>query len=314
MTDIGPDGPHAYHVPVLVEEVMAFLKKGGEGLFLDGTLGGGGHAHALLTACRNCRILGLDKDPEALAGARVRLEAFGTRVRFQQGSFQAAAADPEVQRDGLAGALLDLGVSSHQLDDDRRGFTMRPGAALDMRMGGGGPTAMEYLASASEGELIRDLTRGDAPKPRRLARSLIRRRESRPLETSDDLVGALEAALRRPATHGEKARAFQAVRIAVNGELDALTEALPAIREVLRPGGVLVVLSYHSGEDAVVKRAFRDWSDPGRGIPAKVPLRADETAALGETLTRRPVTASDREIERNPRARPARLRAWRKAS
>ncbi|NNM34010.1 MAG: 16S rRNA (cytosine(1402)-N(4))-methyltransferase RsmH [Gemmatimonadetes bacterium] len=293
---------------------MTVLKQGGEGLFLDGTLGGGGHAHALLTACANCRVLGVDKDPRALDRARVRLEEFGTRIRFRQGSFHLAVEDPEVRKEGLAGALLDLGVSSHQLDDDSRGFTIRPGAPLDMRMGEEGATAMEYLAEVSERSLIRDLTRGDAPKPRPLARSVVRRRQSRPLKTSDDLVGALEAALRRPATHAEKARTFQAVRIAVNGELDALGDALPAIREALRPGGVLVVLSYHSGEDAGVKKAFRDWSDPGWGIPAKVPLRADETAALGDTLTRRPVVASDRETELNPRARPARLRAWRKAS
>ena len=314
MTGVGSDDPHAYHVPVLVEEVMTFLREGGEGLFLDGTVGGGGHAHALLTACPECRVLGVDKDPEALDRARRRLEPFGARARLQQASFEVAARDPEVMGTGLAGALLDLGVSSHQLDDDDRGFTMRPGASLDMRMGPDGRTAAEYLAVATEPELSRDLTRGDAPKPRRLARAILRRRERRPFETSDDLVGALESALRRPATHAEKARVFQAVRIAVNGEMEALREALPAIREVLNPGGVLVVLSYHSGEDAVVKKAFRDWSDPGRGIPPKVPLRSDESRALGETLTRRPVVATDAEVEGNPRARPARLRAWRKAS
>ena len=290
------------------------MREGGEGLFLDGTLGGGGHAHALLSTCPNCRVLGVDKDPQALERAQARLQEFGSRIRYRQASFHEAVQDPEIQREGLAGALLDLGVSSHQLDEDARGFTMRSGAPLDMRMGSEGPTAADYLVAVNERELARDLARGDAPKARALARSIVRRRGDRPMKTSDDLVAVLESTLRRPATHGEKARTFQAVRIAVNDELGALEAALPRVRDSLRPGGVLVVLSYHSGEDALVKKAFRDWSDPGRGVPAKVPLRSDESRALGSSLTRRPVMASESEAERNPRARPVRLRAWRKAA
>ncbi|MDH3222178.1 MAG: 16S rRNA (cytosine(1402)-N(4))-methyltransferase RsmH [Gemmatimonadota bacterium] len=310
----GEGDADSYHVPVLVEEVMTYLTQGGDGLYLDGTLGGGGHAFALLSACPGCCLLGIDRDPEALARAQIRLAPFEARVRLLLGSFLDAVDDPQVRGEGLAGALLDLGVSSHQLDHDRRGFSMRPGLSLDMRMGQDGATAADYLASASEAALLQDLRSGDAPRPRALARSIVARRGRRPLAVSDDLVGVLESVLGRPATHSEKARVFQAVRIAVNEELAVLEEALPALRDALNPGGVLVVLSYHSGEDASVKRMFHTWSDPGRGIPPKVPLRQHEMSALGETLTRKPVLAGPAEVAANPRSRPARLRAWRKAA
>ena len=303
-----------YHRPVLVEEVMTYLAGGG-GLYLDGTVGGGGHAAALLERCPECRILALDRDPEALEAARARLSPFQDRVCFAQKSFQDVGDRPGLPGEELAGALLDLGVSSHQLNSDRRGFTFRRGAPLDMRMDTGSSlTAAGFLATAPKAELIRAFRAGQAPRPPALAARIVARRAARPPRTSDDLVAVLESVLARRATHAEKARLFQALRIRVNGEIDALEEALPAIRDALRPGGVFVVISYHSVEDGVVKRAFREWSDPSHGLPHRLPVRAADLKARGSVLTRKPVTPADEEIEANRRARPARLRAWRRAA
>lgn len=303
-----------YHAPALVEDVVSRLVTR-DGLYLDGTVGGGGHAEAILARRPGCRVLAVDRDPEALEAARTRLSPHGERVLFARMSFRDAAGHPARGDEGFAGALLDLGVSSHQLDRERRGFTFRRGAPLDMRMDQGAPrTAAHLLAEAPQRELAHMLRDGQAPRPSALAAKIVRRRSSRPLRTSDDLVAVLEATLARRSTHAEKARLFQALRVRVNDEIAALEEGLPRIRDALGPGGVFVVISYHSVEDGVVKRAFRDWSDPSRGLPRRLPVRAAELAPLGSVLTRRPITAGPAEREANPRARPARLRAWRKAA
>ena len=315
--DAADEGAAAgHHRPVLVEEVVTCLAEGqgssGGGLYLDGTVGGGGHAAALLERSPRCRLLAVDRDPEALRAARRRLSFVAERVRLARMSFRDAAGDPEVRSEGLAGALLDLGVSSWQLDEDARGFTFRRGAPLDMRMDPEAPeTAAAFLASASRAELLRALRRGDAPRPAALAQRIVRRRRARPLRTSDDLVAVLESTLRRRAGPSEKARLFQALRMHVNDEVGALEEALPAIRDALRPGAVLVVVSYHSVEDRIVKRAFRSWSDPGADLPRRLPVRAADTSA-GATLTPKPVVPDAAEVAANPRARSARLRAWRR--
>lgn len=303
-----------YHRPVLVEETMSYLYGGG-GLYLDGTVGGGGHSETLLERCRDCRVLAVDRDPEALEAARSRLRRFAERAMLGHMSFRRACRDPRVRAEGLAGALLDLGVSSHQLDARERGFSFRRGTVLDMRMDPRAPlTAAAFLASASRAELMRALREGQAPRPAALAARIVRRRADRPLRTSDDLVAVLESVLGRRAAHAEKARLFQALRIRVNGEIEALQEALPVIRDTLLPGAALVVISYHSVEDGVVKRAFRDWSDPSHGLPRRLPVRAAELESRGTVLTRKPVTPDSAEAEANPRARAARLRAWRRAA
>ena len=303
-----------YHRPVLVDEVMRYLI-GGDGLYLDGTVGGGGHAHAVLERCRGCRVVGLDRDGEALEAARARLSGFRGRVRLARASFRDVGDDLQLRVEGLAGALLDLGVSSRQLDSDRRGFTFRRGVALDMRMDPEGAlTAEAFLAAAPKGELLAALRAGQAPRCASLANRIVRRRAERPLRTSDDLVAVLESVLARRATHAEKARVFQALRIRVNDEIDALGVALPAIRKLMRPGATMVVISYHSVEDGVVKRAFREWSDPSHGLPPRLPVRHSELVSLGTVLTRKPVRPGPEEIATNARARPARLRAWRRAA
>ena len=303
-----------YHEPVLSNAVLRFLSPGGEQLYLDGTVGGGGHARRILEECHGCRVLAVDRDPEALETARAALGEYSDRVRFLHSRFDRAPADIEVRDRGLDGALLDLGVSSHQLDEEDRGFTFRRGVALDMRVDTTeGNDAAFLLASASEDRLVsvfRDY--GEEPRARRLAREILKRRASAPLETSDDLVAALSVTLRRSPSAQDKARIFQAVRIAVNEELESLEMGLPAIREVLNDRAILVVIAYHSLEDRVVKNAFREWSKACI-CPPELPLCACRGVSLGETLTRKPVRPDRDEAGRNPRARSARLRAWQRA-
>jgi 16S rRNA (cytosine1402-N4)-methyltransferase len=304
-----------YHEPVLSREVLEFLSPEGERLYMDGTLGGGGHTKAMLEACETCRVLGVDRDPQAIAEAREVLAPYRERVRFIQTRFDRGPEDIEVKGEGLDGALLDLGVSSHQLDEDTRGFAFRRGLALDMRMDSSeGPDARTFLAEAEEEELARVFREyGEEPRARRLAREVVKRRATAPLETSDDLVAAISVALGKSPTQRDKARIFQAVRIAVNEEMESLERGLPAFREALKEGGVLVVIAYHSLEDRIVKNAFREWSK-ACVCPPELPVCICRGEPLGETLTRKPVRPDDAEIERNPRARSARLRAWRRAA
>ena len=303
-----------YHEPVMGHEVLELLAPSDGGLYLDGTAGGGGHTRMILEACETCRVIAVDRDPEALVEARGALADVRARVRFVSARFDEALIDPEIQDRGLDGALLDLGVSSHQLDADDRGFTFRRGARLDMRMGGEGPDATAFLAEADEDELthvFRDF--GEEPKARRLAREVAKRRATEPLSTSDDLVAAMAVSFGRSPSAKEKARIFQAVRIAVNEELDALEAGLPAIRDVMKAGGVMVVIAYHSLEDRAVKNAFREWSR-ACVCPPELPVCTCRGEPLGETLTRKVLRPTAEEVERNPRARSARLRAWRRAA
>jgi len=300
---------------VLVGEVLDLLAPDGRGIFLDGTLGGGGHTEAILARCPECTVLAVDRDGEALREALERLAPWGARFRAVQSGFDRAVEAHGLSKGSLDGVLLDLGVSSHQLDDDPRGFAFRRGVPLDMRMGvqEDAPTAAELLNEGEEAELGRIFREyGEEPRGRRLAREVIRRRATRSFEVSDDLVNALAGTLGRAPLAREKARVFQALRIAVNRELEALEEALPRFRDALRPGGRLVVIAYHSLEDRIVKHTFREWSR--RCIcPPELPRCQCTGVAAGETLTTRPVYPTDEETARNPRARSARLRAWRKA-
>ncbi|HEX5438763.1 MAG TPA: 16S rRNA (cytosine(1402)-N(4))-methyltransferase RsmH [Gemmatimonadaceae bacterium] len=301
-----------YHTPVLVDEVLTLLR--GAGHVLDATLGGGGHAQALLE--HGVAVTALDRDPDALAAARTRLRAFELTGQFRPvlGNFASLDTLPAVAGQRYGGILLDLGVSSHQLDDLERGFSFREAAPLDMRMGRDAlVTAAMLLNSSSERELAHIFRAyGDEPRSTRLAREVVRRRATRPFSTSDDLVAAIRGALGPRSGPPDFARLFQAVRIAVNGELGALSTALPALRDQLEPGGAMVVIAYHSGEDRLVKHAFREWSADCI-CPPRQPVCTCRGHPLGETLTRRPIEASQAERERNPRARSAKLRAWRAA-
>jgi 16S rRNA (cytosine1402-N4)-methyltransferase len=304
----------SYHAPVMVEEVLRYLAPERGGVFLDGTLGGGGHAEAVLERGAEATVVGVDRDPDALREAGSRLARFGERVRLVRANYADAVAVAEIATGSLAGALLDLGISSHQIDVAERGFTFRAGAPLDMRMGQGSgsePTAADLLNTRSEEELANIFYRyGEEKRSRRLARVIASMRAERPLATSDDLVEAMDRSLTRP-TAQDRARIFQALRIAVNGEIEALERALPDLREALMPGGVLVVLSYHSLEDRVVKDSFREWSRDCI-CPPQLPVCMCRGVALGTLLTRKPLAAGAAEVARNVRARSARLRAWRR--
>ncbi|MFO7894005.1 MAG: 16S rRNA (cytosine(1402)-N(4))-methyltransferase RsmH [Longimicrobiales bacterium] len=300
-----------YHTPVLVEEVVRRLEPRRGGLYFDGTLGGGGHSEAILEAGPEARVLGVDRDPEALAEARERLLAYGARFEARAGDYGDVAERLEVE---LAGALLDLGVSSHQIDVLERGFTFRAGAPLDMRMGAEGRTAADILNDYEEDELVRVLREyGEEKRAWPVVRRIVSRRRSEPFRTSEQLVSVLEDVYGHRLSPQDKARVFQALRIEVNDEMRSLDRALPALREALEPGGVFVVIAYHSLEDRRVKNAFREWSRTCI-CPPDLPVCVCRGEPLGETLTRNIVRPTDEEIERNPRARSARLRAWRKAA
>ncbi len=282
---------------------------------LDCTLGGGGHSLAMLQAGVQT-VVGVDRDPDALAAAALRLHDFAASGKFSAVQSNYATINDLPALDGLVfdGILLDLGISSHQIDETDRGFSFRPGARLDMRMGDDvAQSAADILNDEDEATLTRLFSEfGDEPRAARLAREIVRRRSTKPFETSDDLVGAIRAVLGARSGAGDFARLFQAVRIAVNDELPGLTRALPALRDRLSPSGRLAVIAYHSGEDRIVKNAFRDWSATCI-CPPKMPVCTCRGRALGTTLTRRALIASQDEILRNPRARSAKLRAWQNA-
>ncbi len=303
------------HTPVMPDEVLRWLRPECGGVFLDATVGGAGHAIRLLEAGSAVRVIGIDQDAEAIEAARRRLASAGERVKLIRANFRDVARPGfAAEMDGLAGALMDLGVSSHQIDTQERGFSFRPGTPLRMRMDEEARetrSAAELLNRADERELGRVFRDGEERRWRTLSREVVRRRKIRPFITSDDLVAALSAVLGRSAQEKRKARLFQALRIAVNDELAALGEGLEGIRGRLAPGGRLAVLSYHSLEDRLVKDAFRNWSADCR-CPPGLPECRCRGRSLGRTLTRRPLRPSAGEVAGNPRARSARLRVWEK--
>ena len=296
--------PDDFHVPVLVEAVRRLAD--GRRRVVDATVGGGGHSAALRAA--GATVLAIDRDPEAIAAARDRLGDVG--MRYEVGSFAASKVLTAIATFEPDFILLDLGVSSRQLDVDERGFSFRPGVPLDMRMSQSGPTAADLLNTWAEPEL-RDLFRTAADEPRagRVARAIVERRERTPFATSDDLVGAIRRSLGPRSGPGDFARLFQAVRIGVNDELTALEGTLPVLRSSLVAGGVLAVISYHSGEDRLVKTAFRSWAASCR-CPPRQPVCTCEGRPFGRLLTRRPLMPSAEECTANVRARSARLRAF----
>lgn len=305
-----PSSETGYHAPVLLAEVVGLLENAKS--VLDGTLGGGGHAEALLMKGKD--VTGIDRDAEAVAAARARLTAYEQKGRFSavQTTYDALDDFPLLEARTFDAVLLDLGVSSRQFDAESRGFTFREGAALDMRMGGTQETAAEILNDREERELARIFKEyGDEPRAARLAREVVRRRGREPFSTSDDLVKAIRGALGPRSGPPDFARLFQALRIAVNDELEGLRRALPSLRGRLNSSGTMVIITYHSGEDRIVKNCFRDWST-ACVCPPKQPVCTCGGRALGTTLTRRPILPSAAEISTNPRARSAKLRAWRR--
>jgi 16S rRNA (cytosine1402-N4)-methyltransferase len=273
-------------------------------------VGLGGHAARLRAL--GASVLAVDRDPEALAAARARLG--DERIRWLLGSFGDPAVLDAMARLRPDFVLLDLGVSSLQLDRDTRGFSFRPGVPLDMRQSLAGETAAHLLNTRSPrelGMLFRELA--DEPRARRLAAEIARRRGRRPLRTSDDLVNAIRAVLGPRSGPADFARLFQAVRIAVNDELGELDRALHALPGILVPGGRLAVITYQSGEDRIVKRALQEWERPCVCPPGQ-PVCTCRGRPLGRRDPRTPLRPGAAEVGENPRARSARLRAFRFAN
>lgn len=295
----------AFHIPVMYQAVAEWAA--GSRRAVDATAGGGGHT-ALLRAA-GALVLAIDRDPAALAAAQAALGSSGiTWLEASFASDQALAAVREFRPDRI---LLDLGVSSHQLDDEARGFSFRPGAPLDMRMTPGkGPRGADVLNTWSE-ELLETAFRdsADEPRARALARAVVRRRRRAAFTTSDDFVNAIREVLGPRSGPSDFARLFQAVRIAVNDEGGQLARALPALRDALVPGGRLGVISYHSGEDRVVKQAFRDWARACVCPPGQ-PVCTCRGRPLGTLLTKKAVMPEASEIAANVRARSAKFRAF----
>ena len=296
--------PAGQHVPVLAAPIAALAS--GAARVVDATLGDGGHAAHFRAA--GSEVLGIDRDPEAIARARGRLGESG--IRYLNVPYASPAALEAVREFRPGFILLDLGVSSRQLDDPALGFTFRPGAPLDMRMDRAGATAADLLNQLPERELEQVLREwGDEPRARAMAAEVVRRRARASFATSDDLVNAIRAVLGARSGPPDFARIFQAVRIAVNHELDGLARALPAFRDALVPGGRLAVISYHSGEDRLVKHTFRDWARSCVCPPVQ-PVCTCRGRALGRLETRKALEPGPDEVAANPRARSARLRVF----
>jgi 16S rRNA (cytosine1402-N4)-methyltransferase len=299
------------HESVLLEEVVRILRPAAGVVVLDGTLGGGGHAERLLA--EGATVIGVDKDPRAIAAATARLARYGEAFRAVRADFRdARGVLSALGLEGVDGALVDLGVSSPQLDEAERGFSFREGGPLDMRMGGQGETLADLLARVSEKELARILDEyGEEPFARPVARAIKRAvDEGEPLDTAR-LAAIVSGAIPRrawPKRIHPATRTFQALRIAVNDELGALAAWLDALPAIVKTGGRAAAISFHSLEDRMVKERFRALTH-ACVCPPDLPVCGCGARASFAAVTRRAIQASEDETARNPRARSARLRA-----
>jgi 16S rRNA (cytosine1402-N4)-methyltransferase len=302
-------GGLARHIPVLGGPAVAFLNVSDGGVYIDATFGAGGYTRAILAAA-NCHVIGIDRDQSAIARGADLVQMSAGRLVLVEDRF---SRFPEVARscgyDAVDGVVLDLGVSSMQLDEAGRGFSFRLEGPLDMRMSAEGPSAADVVAHASERDLAAIIaTLGEERHARAVSRAIVRARARAPIRTTAalaEIVGAVVHA--RPGTIHPATRTFQALRMFVNEELDELVAALAAAEAILRPGGRLVVVAFHSLEDRIVK-TFLAQRGRRRSGSRHMPEMAQEPQAF-RILTARPIVPDDNEIEANPRARSAKLRA-----
>jgi 16S rRNA (cytosine1402-N4)-methyltransferase len=307
-----------YHQPVLEGEIVELFASLPAGVVIDATLGGGGHAKAILERSPQLRLIGIDRDPDARLSARSSLDSFSARVRIVDATFSdltdvVLANSDFVDAAPLMGVLMDLGVSSHQLDDASRGFSFRADAPLDMRMDPTrGETAAEFLTHVDRHELARLLREsGENRFAGSIAKSILDRQPTTTFELTEAVERAVPMAARR---RGHVAtRVFQALRIAVNDEEDQLTQGLEAALDVLAIGGILAVISYHSGEDRVVKSVLREAATGGCVCPPELGCVCGAISRVRVFKASAQLASSD-EISRNPRARSARLRIAQKVA
>jgi len=303
-----------HHLSVLPDEVIRFLLPEDGKTYLDGTLGGGGHSALILEKAPGAFLIGIDRDQAALDAAGARLATHGGQVRLLHGDFADVAEHLKaLDIAALDGFILDLGVSSHQLDTRERGFSFQQDAPLDMRMdSSSGETAADLVNGRPEAELERIIGEyGEERWAKRIASFIVKEREESPITTTFRLVDIIKGAVPKakwderihPAT-----RTFQALRIAVNSELESLERGMRAALDLLKPGGRGVIISFHSLEDRIVKHIFREYAE-GCTCPRQMPVCVCGRQPRVKILTGRPVTATDTEIDANPRARSAKLRA-----
>lgn len=298
-----------YHRPVLLEQTLEALKIRPDGVYLDGTAGGGGHSYAIASRLRGGRLIALDQDPDAIRAAGERLA--GLPATVVQSNF--THMDGVLQQLGIAavdGILLDIGVSSHQLDAPERGFSYHYDAPLDMRMSQSGTTAADLVATLSEQQLADIFRRyGEEKFARPIARSIVRQRDKQSIQTTlqlAELVSQSVPAAARRDGHPAR-RVFQALRIAVNGELDCLSAALDTAFDCLKPGGRLAIITFHSLEDAMVKERFAQWRQ-GCICPREFPVCVCGRTPAAHLVLKKPATATPEELRDNPRSRSAKLR------
>ena len=301
------------HKPVLLEECLTALDIKPEGTYLDGTLGRAGHSLEILRRLKGGRLIGIDRDMTAIEAARERLAAFGDRVTLVHGNFcDLGEILADLGVDKMDGMLFDLGVSSPQLDEAQRGFSYMHDAPLDMRMDTSAALDARQVVNTWSGEELRRILweYGEERYAPQIARAIVRRREEKPIETTGELVevirSAMPASALREKQHPAK-RSFQAIRIAVNGELEALAPMLRAATEGLRPGGRLAVITFHSLEDRIVKQTMRELAT-GCICPPEFPVCVCGRKPKLTLVTRKPIVSGPAELEENPRARSAKLR------
>lgn len=300
-----------HHKPVLFEETISSLAIRPEGVYIDGTMGGGGHSEAILQRLTTGKLLSIDQDPDAIEAAGERLKKYPQSIRVR-GNFAQMAEIAKAQGiDAVDGVLMDIGVSSYQLDTPERGFSYHHDAPLDMRMSQEGPSARDLVNTLGEQELAEIIFRyGEDRSARRIAQGICKAREIAPIETTAQLAEIIKesvpAAVRRAEGHPAR-KTFQALRIAVNGELDRLQEGLKAGFELLKPGGRLAVITFHSLEDRIVKQQMHDWCQ-GCICPKDFPVCVCGRKPRGKLVYKKGLAPSPEEVEENPRARSARLR------
>ena len=303
------------HKPVMPNEVLRCLAPERGGVFADGTLGGGGHAELVLSALlQDGRLVGIDRDGDALAAASRRLARFGDRFTAVRGNFfDIRSILGQLHIEKLDGMLVDLGVSSYQLDNPARGFSYHVDAPLDMRMDQSAPfSAYDVVNGYSHGELARILREyGEEKWASRIASFIVEARQKKPIRTTFELVDIVRAAIpnaaRREGGHPAK-RTFQAIRVEVNGELAGLKQAVEDMVDCLAPGGMLAVLTFQSLEDRIVKKTFAELQDPCT-CPKSAPYCVCGKKPVIRILTKKPLEATDEELSENPRAKSAKLRA-----
>ena len=306
-----------HHISVLLQECIDGLNIKPDGTYVDGTLGGAGHSSRIAAALTTGTLVGIDRDPVALAAAGERLAPFGDRVKLVHSNFsEVADVLQQLELSGMDGMLMDLGVSSPQLDDGQRGFSYMADAPLDMRMNSDDPfDAAQLVNTWSQAELKRILyDYGEERYAPQIAAAICRRREQKPIETTLELVDIIRSAM-PPAALREKQhpakRSFQAIRIAVNDELGAVEKVMGDAIRLLKPGGRLAVITFHSLEDRIVKNAMAEAAK-GCTCPPSFPVCVCGKKPLVKLISRKPITASAEELEQNPRSRSAKLRVCEK--